>query len=248
MVKYETILKIIKTHYSLKEIGKQISPTIKQISDNQKEYDDLMNIIPRFYRDYWNSPVEYVQLTCVDGYIWENSGDKFGVSVATGLAYENPIMYSIHTHTKGCTSYQSIGDYMIMLDKTREKYLITIGADGVLISKDTFDDWSKTRTNNCIKAWNENQDHIEYEELLKDPDVKLQFDKINDLTKRNIYGEQIGTAEEIDEAMNDYREVANKKLQNYLINNIDKEVDNLNRLYGNYDVGITVTHIPIKKL
>ncbi len=143
MVKYETILKIIKTHYSLKEIGKQISPVIKQISDNQKEYNDLMRMIPRFYRDYWNKDTEFLQCITYDGETFVNDGTNNQVDITDDMKkHKGEYLLTIHNHPDGCC-FQSDGDIISQSKDTLEKYRITIGKDdGIMITKNT--DFSKT--------------------------------------------------------------------------------------------------------
>ena len=60
MVSYNKILEAItdyltKCSVTLKGVREQISGLIRNITDNEEDYNLLMDTIPHFYRDYWNA-------------------------------------------------------------------------------------------------------------------------------------------------------------------------------------------------
>lgn len=239
MVRYDTILKVIDETVkciSLKSIREQISPTLKQITDSQDEYDCLMNEITHFYRDHYTKGYETVRYRVSsksESKVWENEGDEFSVPTPTDAQIygeiggyfdnHNKFLLSIHNHPKG-SCYPSNGDFENS-EELKVKYMIACGRDGISISK---------------RQGSQYMDSVE--EALDEVDIQ-----INDGYKRDSDWKKFKA--EYDKGAMSYDELnlkTQRELQKYLQNNVEKFVSKQNKEFANKGVHILLEFSPIE--
>lgn len=238
MVNYTNILKVMdeyveKCIVTLKSIRQQISPILKDITDTEEEYNILMDIIPKFYRDNWNNPKEHLLMQGNNGDIFENEGTEGSVSTpreAVNESMRNGLVLSIHNHPSDSTAYQSLGDYVTQCVGTREKYGITISKkDGVVISKLTNKQVSRNKLSNTYnKLFKKIGDNFD-----KDKEVEIQSLK-DDCDANKITSKQLNKK-------------YNEMFHGYISENIHGYVDNLDTSFSNNNVPVRVYHAPIKR-
>lgn len=128
----------LKCTYTLKGIRSQITQLITDITDNEEEYDILMDAIPRFIRDNHNKSVEVLVMRDYDGNTYESVGDYYTVDVleeAVEKGMSEGLFFSGHNHPNG-TCFQSIGDFKC-IRVYNQKYSWTWGVDGLMIVKNS---------------------------------------------------------------------------------------------------------------
>lgn len=237
MVKYKYILQAIeKTHYTLKGIQEQIEPTIRKITNNEDEYNILMETIPKFYRDYWNKDKEYMTLVTYDNTQYTVKGDEESVKRDDKLKEEdNEYILTIHNHPNH-TCFQSQADYMSLTD-TLETYGITIGNDGIMITE--FKDGEVTKADIGL-IYREARENDIFREFMKSDEYKqFEDDFHNRRPPFNI--------DDLDERMMVYEEQRHKEENKFISNNTQKCTEIINNKFQEYNVDIKSTHIPIKK-
>ena len=238
MVNYTNILKIMgeyveKCSVTLKGVRQQISPIIKNITDTEEEYNILMEVIPKFYRDNWNNPKEHLLMQGNNGDIFENEGTEGSVSTpheAVNESMRNGLILSIHNHPLDSTAYQSLGDYVTQCVGTREKYGITISKkDGVVISKLTNNQVSRNKLSNTYnKLFKKIGDNFD-----KDKEAEIQSLK-DDCDANKITSKQLNKK-------------YNEMFHGYISENIHGYVNNLDASFSNNNVPVKVYHAPIKR-
>lgn len=136
----KTITEVINTkcHVTLKQVRSSIQQTIKLISDNTEEYDALMDIIPRFYRDYYNKKQESLLIQDYDGNKYTSDGTINKVQhpkQAEEIGEKEGLLLSIHNHPGGCSLLSSNDVYNS--GRLNEKYSMVVSKDGVTILKNS---------------------------------------------------------------------------------------------------------------
>ncbi len=247
-MKYEYILKAIeqelqKCNVSLKHIREQISPTIKNITDSEEEYETLMNTISYWYRDHWNSEKEHLQYLTYDGESYETSGEENIVDVTDEMKeHKGEYLLSIHNHPNG-TCLQSQGDINTQATLTLEKYGITIGKDGVMINKNT--DFNVDNTyGGFAQKWADEGLIKGFEQTPQFKALEEKFDKRNNVTDHDAVMKNI----------NEYNDEYCTLFGDYILkqNNTGHWVDLLNENYkyatsNGYPVSFEATYISIKR-
>lgn len=137
MVKYSTILRVIKHSVTLKSVKEQISPAIKEITDNEEEYDFLMDRIPKFYITYYNHKTEHIEVWDNQGNKHQNDGDETSVGHPETMDHETPYLLSIHNHPNKVSEMQSNGDYGLQVEYNT-KYGVSVGFHGLVITKNGY--------------------------------------------------------------------------------------------------------------
>lgn len=238
MVNYTQILKIMgeyveKCSVTLKSIRQQISPIIKDITDTEEEYNTLMEVIPKFYRDNWNNPKEHLLMQGTKGDIFENEGTEGSVSTPNEAVIEslkNGLVLSIHNHPADSTAYQSLGDYVTQCVGTKEKYGITISKkDGVVISKLTSKQVGRNKLSNTYnKIYTKMGDNF-------DKDKKAEIQSLKD----DYHANKI-TLDQINKEYNDL-------FHEHMSENVHEYVNTLNTGFSNNNIPVEVYHAPIKR-
>lgn len=221
-----------KCSVTLTQIKESISSTIKKLSDNDEEYNKLMDTIPKFYRDHYNLDHEELYVQGYDGKEYINTeGDDGSVSVPMEVAekgYKNGILLAYHNHPDA-SCIQSIGDFQVC-GSINEKYMITVAKDGIMITKNTGWDSRGTRASflGAVRA--------EYEQ----PIVEM------------FYNEPKWGFQELQQGLRDgsiSQEEANKKgtkiLNDYYSENMPNVIKGLQSKFNEYDADITVAYVPI---
>ncbi len=229
----EEIIKCI----SLKSIREQISPMLKQVTDNDNEYDLLMEAIPYFYRDTYTKKNENIYVEDFNGNGWSDYGDEYGCyppdAVFGELKKGNPMLLTMHNHPnqggKPFTPFQSPTDYFYMVF-LRSKYGVTISKDGIVITKSDIGYTDRDEIENVATAHNK---EIEGRILLSDKsgEYKKSIEKLQ--------GGQ-GIPQEKDFATID------KCYNDYLIENIDYEIGELNGHFNKNNIPVASYYVPIK--
>ncbi len=140
-----------KCGVTLKGVRGQIETIVRSIANNESDYELLMEMIPRFYRDFWNAPKENMYAKGKDVYsyatgevlregdVWElvegeetrivipqeiiDYGDNYGMKLG------------MHNHPYYCC-FPSYNDFVSMSD-LNEDYSVIVAKDGVFIAKKT---------------------------------------------------------------------------------------------------------------
>ena len=187
MVKYITIIKIIednlnKCTVTLKNIKQQISPLIKKITDTQEEYELLMDKIPRFYRDYWNAPLEHQLIKAYEkdgGKEWENVGTETEIQISEEITTHGEfygLLLAIHNHPFNCC-FQSPQDF-ITKSELNEKYSVTVAKDGIMIAKKTGYNPTSIIEPICYNLHKEKVEKIKQTPQYKDTIKKYEDNKL----------------------------------------------------------------------
>ena len=137
MVKYKSIVKVIKHSLTLKSVKEQISPYIKQITDNKEEYDFLMERVPKFYIRYYNHPIEHIEVFEKDGKVHQNDGDGTSVNHPPTMNHHTEYVLSMHNHPDKESEMQSNGDFSLQVEYNT-KYGLSIGFHGIMITKNGY--------------------------------------------------------------------------------------------------------------
>lgn len=245
MVKYKTILKAIeqethKTHYTLKAIRKQIEPTIKKITDNQEEYDILMKEIPNFYRRYWNEKKENLSIIDnnkqkIDPILGEDHCVTFTDDIVEQAEKEG-LFLTIHNHPSA-TSIQSDGDYYCIAS-LGIKYGVSISKDGIVISKNTYGKASEDYADDVLSSWSKWHTNLK-NEVRKTKESQ----EIDEWWSQIPFNEMFG--ERSTEISQELHERERKMYKNYVLNNMDEQIDNLNKQYETDDIPIRMSYIEI---
>ena len=133
------LLKVIEDYIekcavTLKSVRSEIEPLIKELADSDEEYEYMMDVIPYFYRDYFNADKEHLIMTNNNFEEWENVGDEGSVSPNEEMVRNKDVLFAIHNHPNGYC-FQSDGDwYVNALGRT--KYMLSVSKDGIMIVKD----------------------------------------------------------------------------------------------------------------
>ena len=245
MVKYKTILKAIeqethKTHYTLKAIREQIEPTIKKITDNQEEYDILMKEIPQFYRQYWNEKKENLSIIDnnkqkLDPILGEDHCVTFTDDIVEQAEKEG-LLLTIHNHPSA-TSIQSSGDYYCIAS-LGIKYGVSISKDGIVISKNTYGEASENYADDVLYSWSK------WHQNLKNEVRKTkESQEIDEWWSQIPFNEMFG--ERRDEFSQELHEKQKKLYKNYVLNNMDTQIDNLNKQYEADEIPISMSYVEI---
>ena len=201
---YKEKIEISKTHFSLKNIKSQIDPLIKGITDNEKEYSLLMEHIPSFFRDYWNSNNENILIVNNENktYTASSNSEEY-VNIPLEARKDKSIMLTIHNHPSGLT-YQSDSDINDM-GNLMEKFMITVGRDGITITKNnkgepfdknvgmkTINKW----TDNLLREFEKSDGVKELDEHILEMSDEEYMDKYNNLqykwlSENDNYNKQI---------------------------------------------------------
>lgn len=245
MVKYNYILKIIeqetlKTHYSLKAIKEQISPILKKITDTQEEYDILMKEIPYFYREYWNKGKENLNIIDnnkekIDPILGENHCVTFPDDIVKQAEKEG-LFLTIHNHPNA-TSIQSDGDYYCIAS-LGIKYGISISKDGIVISKNTYGKASEDYADKVLISWSKWHQNMK-NEVWNTKEGK----EINDWWQQIPFDVMFG--DRSNEISQELHEKEKKMFKGYVLKNMDKEVNLLNKQYKTDDIPISMSYIKI---
>lgn len=248
MVSYNRILDVIedyttKCSITLKGVREQISGFIQDITDNQEDYDLLMDTIPHFYRDYWNKKIENMSCYLKDYKQTEfsnytNTGDDISVDMppivrtllSNDLFIDEGIRMAIHNHPSG-TSFQSMGDYMTQATYTT-KYNITVSDDGITISKLDANLYEVDPLDVMIGMAGFEEGRNQY---FYNNQEQYGIDKIKDNVQKGKMTEDEG------------QEALNKIFSQYINDNIDSETDRVNDMFSYQNIPISVYHMDIKK-
>lgn len=243
MVKYDNILKAMeitlqKHSLTIKTIKQQISPTLKKIAKDEKEYELLLNTISKFYYENYNKTKEYMKIIDNKGkeYLSEGEeGQAHNVEVpdeALKVGWEDGLYFSIHNHPKGSVSIPSISDYIIM-EQNDMKYMVTVAFDGISISINnkypeplfggTIMNSLYPIFNECFQQSETLPEFKEIQEKLGRTDITINdLDRETKLTLYNKYMKQD--------------------------NHIQETADQFNNSFKQNKVPITIHNIPIKKI
>lgn len=154
---YKLILKVIeeynrKTHFSLKNIRKQLLPLVERLADSDWEKELLLDNVVRFHRKFWNDKKENI---LVEGYTG-NRYTEYDKGNDTGVPYpeeakkeglENGLLFDVHNHPPGSTFFPS-GEDLVIKGKFGVKYSVIVNREGISIIKNTSDerfDFNKAR-------------------------------------------------------------------------------------------------------
>lgn len=237
MVRYETLFKaiedyVIKCEISLKKIREAISPTIKEITDSEEEYNILMENIPRYFQKHYKLKHETILLQDYDGkqYADEN-GERNTVQTPQEVKdIDEGLLFSFHNHPNDCC-FQSLNDFLHIYDYGI-KYGMSVAKDGIFISKNVepknyFSTMTKLRINNAytnymngvIKAVKKHRKE-EYAQLKKD------------------FNEGLIDSESADKKLTQF-------VLDYLTENSPRESKKLTNRFEKNDVPISTNYIPI---
>lgn len=257
MVKYNIILKAIdnylnKCHITLKSIKEQIEGLIFEISETDEEYNILMEHIPRFYRDYYNAPIEHLFGYDVNGNIYTQDGDETSVRFTEeqDITMEDNygLFLSMHNHPTDINflSFSDIG--LSSKDKYRTMYNVVVTKKGIAINKQdrnwNYNDESSLnkesqRFNRCFNANELFREQIkndifpnEINDIMENMDKKIK-ETDNKSEQFQIRYDSLMQVEDL--------------VADYITQEPQDCADRLNQAYEQYDVPMEMNIIPIKR-
>ena len=230
---------IIKCSVTLKSIRAQIDPLIRQLAKNEEEYNDLMDTIPRFYRDYYNSPVMNLyartynlDLNGKNHHEFYIEGTPYSVTLdgeakREGGTYGFQAMMLNHP---GGLAMAGSGEWVKQIDNNG-KYLICVGDKGITVTKkkgriqkDTFKFLSTA---------------MDYE---FDRERRFYADKDN-----NGIGEIEQAYKNKEISRQECDDQIHKVMKNHMDNNMDSEAEIATNNFQENGYDLTVYYVPIKK-
>lgn len=228
----KTIIKVMehetKCSITLKELRGLLGPTLKSITDTEYEYEELMNVVPRFYRDNYKKPNECLIIQDHKGNNWyaESTWNSHSVSMpdrAYDEGVENGLLYTVHNHPEGA-SFQSPADYEGAA-ADNEKYMVTVGRKEIALTKNS----------------NGHMDPYKVSDICYDHTAQ-QVKRIRETNYEGIR-ETMDRISKGDISPEEGRPILDKALNNYARENGPKMVRELNSLFEENNITFNTTII-----
>ncbi len=234
---YDIILKaiteeIIKCYVSLKSIKAQIESTIKEITDSQEEYDEVIDVVTHFYRDTYNSKIEMMKMMSKDNTLYENIGDEESVDLPIGVedvSFDGDnFRYSIHSHPQNGTAFPSFQDFWCYYN-TEPKFMIISNDKGIIVVKHTNEE--------IPMVWENMSEAFRIYDDRSDRMFRMSKD-FRDLERRYSDGDYV---------LSEFNDETNKLYQKHMSENMDKEVRDLNVEFMSKKCPVKCFYIPLDR-
>ena len=235
MVKWVTILQVIKHSVTVKSVTEQISPYIKELTDTKEEYDFIMERLPKFYVDHYNGKTEHIEAWDKEGNIHMNDGDQTSVEHPHTMDHETPYLLSIHNHPNRESEMQSNGDYGLQAEYNT-KYGISVGFHGMVITKNGYPFDPEKCYDNGDQAYYNGDIAVSrrfYKVRKENPEcIKAREDWLDD----KIMGDEMDRR---------ITAVFSKELKGW---DTSELVEEQNQVFKDFDIPMTSYYVPVKKL
>lgn len=235
-MRFKYVLEVIKHSLTLKSVREQLAEPIKKLTDNEEEYNFIMERLPKFYVDYYNHPIEHIEVWDKEGNVHMNDGTETSVNHPSTMRNKEEYLLSIHNHLNKISEMQSNGDYSLQVEYNT-KYGISIGFHGVVLTKNgyPFDPEISFDKKDIVYYHGDTALNRRFIDIKKtNPEcVKAREDWLDD----KIMGEEMD------------RRIANALIKELDKMDINELINEQNAVFNKENnIPLTSTYIPIKKI